>query len=44
MDKDNLYETINNDDNMTDQEKRDLYSAEIANNEAREQWEKNGRT
>jgi hypothetical protein len=38
MDKDALYETIDDDNDMPDQEKRDTYFGEIANDEAREQW------
>ena len=39
MDKDMLYEIIDSDDDMTDQEKRDTFFSEIANDEARELWE-----
>ena len=37
MDKKRLYERIDEDDE-TDQEKRETYFAEIANEEAYEQW------
>ena len=39
MDKDKLYETIDNEEDMTDQEKRDAYFSEIEEQEAEEKWQ-----
>lgn len=40
-DKDKIYDQIDNDESLTDQEKRDAYFSEINEDEAREQWEEN---
>ena len=39
MDKDKLYELIDNEDDMTDREKRAEYFAAIEEQEAEERWE-----
>jgi len=39
MDKKKLYKKIDEEDDMTDQEKRDSYQSEVAENEGRESWE-----
>lgn len=39
IDKEKLYEEIDKDKEMSEEEKRELYFAEIANAEAEEQWE-----
>ncbi len=39
MDKEKLYEAIDNDDELTDSEKRDAYFGEIENQEAEERWQ-----
>ena len=38
MPKEDLYQKIDEDDEMTDQEKRETYFAEIENEEAEEIW------
>lgn len=39
MDKDELYNLIDEDSEMTDSEKRETYFSEIENQEAEEEWQ-----
>ncbi len=39
QEKQDLYEEIDDDEDMTDAEKREAYSGEIYEEEARERWE-----
>lgn len=39
LDKDKLYELIDEDESLTDEEKRDVYFAEIEDNEMEKEWE-----
>lgn len=41
MDKDKLYERIDAEEDMSDQEKREVYFAEIAAEKAEREWEEN---
>jgi len=41
LDKDELYELIDEDEEMTDEEKREVYYAEISNDEMDQQYEAN---
>jgi len=39
MDKDKLWNKINDEEEMSDEEKRETYQAEIDNEEAEREWE-----
>ena len=39
MDKDRLYDLIDEDEEMSDEEKREAYFSEIAEDEAEQEWE-----